>query len=79
MKFDDDGEEFVENIQSNAQRYIELFSRAIDSLLPETAVQLTSADTDVVSVIVAHRVSRQKAKNLDDDPKNLFPPALLRK
>jgi DNA replication licensing factor MCM7 len=64
---DDEGEVsgLVDSIQSNSYRYVDLFSQAIDSIMPESSVHPELSQMDAVSVIASHRQARMSAKGID--------------
>ncbi|KAF1815404.1 MCM-domain-containing protein [Eremomyces bilateralis CBS 781.70] len=81
------GQDFqlVSSIEGNAQHYIEIFSRAIDKVLPEQTADLTFKD-DVLDIIVAQRQKRnetiqeaQEAGMQSLDAEMVFPPELTRR
>lgn len=65
---EDGGDEIsglVESIEANTFRYVDLFSQAIDSILPESTVNQELSQMDAVSVIASHRQARMSAKGID--------------
>eukprot|EP00743_Colponemidia_sp_Colp-15_P002899 GILK01003138.1.p1 GENE.GILK01003138.1~~GILK01003138.1.p1 ORF type:complete len:762 (+),score=171.51 GILK01003138.1:72-2288(+) len=58
-------EEFVKNIQQNTPRYITLFSKAADEVLPPTTNDIPSHQQDVFDVMFA---SREKNMNANGEP-----------
>lgn len=60
----------------NARRYIDLFSKAVDALLPETARDVTYK-SDVHDIIMAHRQERNQVN--EEQAADGFPPELLRR
>lgn len=64
------------NIQQNAQRYIKLFSKAVDEELPEPSKDISHV-ADILDVIQHQR----REKNLENEEAGapLFPPNLLRR
>lgn len=71
-------EQFVHRIEKNTLRYVELFSRAADSLMPEDEIDLETADA--FDVWLFHRKSRIAAQPQDrDDPNTTLPSVLTRK
>lgn len=48
-------------IQSNVRRYVELFSEAVDSLLPEQGREVLSEDADIYDVLHSHRLQHERA------------------
>lgn len=63
-------------MRENTRRYIQLFSEAIDTLLPRPTKDLSHLD-DILDVIIHQRME----KNLENgqDGNNLFPPSLTRR
>lgn len=66
----------MDQIQRNAQRYIKLFSRAVDEELPEPTVDIT-AKSDILDVIQYQR-NEKNAQN-EEEGQAMFPPNLLRR
>lgn len=73
---DADSAPLVSHIQQNAQRYIKLFSTAVDDELPEPSRDITSA-ADILDVIQHQR--REKNVQNEEAGEALFPPNLLRR
>lgn len=82
------GPDFVKDIQSNARRYVELFSKAIDKLTPPPNLDDPTQHTDIHDVLMSHRNQTTKAKlleenpeaNMDEfDPRSVFPASLHRR
>lgn len=67
--YEEDGNEeisgLVESIESNTFRYVDLFSQAIDSIMPESTIHHELSQMDAVSVIASHRQARMSAKGID--------------
>lgn len=70
------GRPLVQQIQRNAQRYIKLFSKAVDEELPEPTVDIT-AKSDILDVIQYQR-NEKNAEN-EEAGEAMFPPNLLRR
>ncbi|KAL9092473.1 MAG: hypothetical protein Q9159_000820 [Coniocarpon cinnabarinum] len=77
----------VASIQKNAQHYVEIFSRAVDKLLPEPSTDVTFK-SDVLDILLEARrnVTDYTQHNLDEgtlpqdsNPDMLFPPELMRR
>ncbi|KAK3076598.1 Mcm2-7 hexameric complex component, partial [Coniosporium uncinatum] len=75
----------VESIEKNAAHYIEILSRAVDSLMPEPTKEVTFKD-DVLDVILSQRSKRNETISQQAElspaapgPEALFPPALTRR
>ena len=75
--------ELADAIVTNAERYVDVFSKAIDSLLP--APDATESE-DILDVLMRHRIRQVRdAAEADGvevpnfDPTLWFPPALLRR
>ncbi|SMR57702.1 unnamed protein product [Zymoseptoria tritici ST99CH_3D1] len=75
----------VSSIETNAYHYIEILSRAVDSLLPTPEKEPTFKD-DVLDIIMSQRTKRNEAvreqqdNNLDTGiPESIFPPELTRR
>ena len=83
--FEEDGNDeisgLVESIESNTFRYVDLFSTAIDAILPESSINQELSQMDAVSVIASHRQSRMAAKGIDTNTAGPLqvPPALMRR
>lgn len=66
-------------ILGNTNRYIELFSAAIDKLMPEPTIDINYKD-DVLDVIVNQRKIRNEARQAEGgSPLDSFPPELTRR
>ena len=67
--FEEDGSDdisgLVESIETNSYRYVDLFSQAIDSIMPESTINSELSQMDAVSVIASHRQARMAAKGID--------------
>ena len=61
----DDISGLVDSIESNTYRYVDLFSQAIDSIMPESTINQELSQMDAVSVIASHRQARMSAKGID--------------
>ncbi|KAK9894513.1 MCM-domain-containing protein [Cystobasidium minutum MCA 4210] len=72
----EDGQELVQNIIQNTRRYIDLFSEAVDQLLPAPSKDI-SYKSDVHDVIMAHRRERNQIN--EENESAVFPPELLRR
>jgi len=70
-------EPFVNRIEKNTLRYIELFSEAADQLMPEEDIDLANADA--FDVWLYHRRSRMREIQDRDDENNVLPRELIRK
>lgn len=75
----------VSSIEKNAQHYIEIFSRAVDKLLPAPTTEPTFKD-DVLDIIMTQRSKRnetlqqqQEAEGTHEEADVMFPPALTRR
>jgi DNA replication licensing factor MCM7 len=75
----------VSSIERNAFHYIEIFSRAVDSVLPPPSSEPTFKD-DVLDIIMSQRSKRnenirqQMEANFEDGaPESIFPPELTRR
>lgn len=76
----------VSSIENNALHYIEIFSRAVDMVLPEPQKEPTFKD-DVLDIIMRQRTKRNEAMqqmldaNIADDApaESMFPAALTRR
>ncbi|PYH47585.1 DNA replication licensing factor MCM7 [Aspergillus saccharolyticus JOP 1030-1] len=82
---DDTDLRLVESVQKNTHHYIELFSRAIDNLMPKESRDITFKD-DVLDVIMSQREKRNEAMlmaaeaNADAEAADsIFPPELTRR
>lgn len=67
--YEDEGNDeisgLIQSIESNTFRYVDLFSLAIDSIMPESSVNPELSQMDAVSVIASHRQARMVAKGID--------------
>lgn len=77
--------DLVKSIETNANHYIELFSKAVDEVMPATSKEVTFKD-DVIDVIMSQRSIRNTAmqisqENSDDQTTtpSIFPPQLTRR
>ena len=75
----------ISTIERNAHHYIEIFSRAVDKVMPPPSTDITFKD-DVIDVILtqrqnANRVVQQALEEGVDNnaPDSFFPPALTRR
>lgn len=76
----------VSSIEKNAFHYIEVFSRAVDKVMPESVAEPNFKD-DVLDIIMTQRSKRneriQEAQSAEDvaapPPESIFPPALTRR
>ncbi|OOF96527.1 hypothetical protein ASPCADRAFT_206703 [Aspergillus carbonarius ITEM 5010] len=82
---DDQDLRLVENVQKNTYHYIDLFSRAVDDLMPKESKDITFKD-DVLDVIMSQREKRNEAMNMaaeanadTDAAQSIFPPELTRR
>jgi DNA replication licensing factor MCM7 len=66
----------VNRIRSNTRRYTQLFSEAIDEIMPNPTKDISHLD-DVLDVIIHQR--REKNLANGQDGQNLFPPMLTRR
>lgn len=62
-------------IHANTYRYVQLFSKAIDQLMPETE-GMGLEEMDTVNVLVSQRIARLKAKNINT---HSIPAGLIRR
>ena len=75
-------EVFVSRVTSNARRYANLFSEAIDSLLPKPSEDFPLGEEDVYDVLQQNRAQQHQAQGggADDrDPNYALPPDLCRR
>lgn len=75
----------VESIETNANHYIEIFSRAVDKMMPEPTREISFKD-DVLDIIMSQRTQRNNAVSIaaeqSDDQTTappLFPAELTRR
>ncbi|KAF4555305.1 DNA replication licensing factor mcm7-like protein [Elsinoe fawcettii] len=74
----------VSSIEKNTQHYIEIFSRAVDKIIPEPTRELTFKD-DVLDIILTQRSRRNAAQEALADAgeageeDDMFPPSLTRR
>jgi DNA replication licensing factor MCM7 len=66
----------VTRIRANTKRYIQLFSEAVDEIMPNPTKDISHHD-DVLDVIIHQR--REKNLANGQDGQNLFPPMLMRR
>lgn len=77
---DELGPEFALNIQKNAYRYIDIFSKAVDSLIPTPNAHTLASSSDPINTIIGHRLLRQQAQaQANPTSRPEFPPSLLRR
>ncbi|KAK9476497.1 MCM2/3/5 family-domain-containing protein [Lipomyces japonicus] len=75
--FENQASELTDLIMENTHRYVEVFSRAVDKLLPEPTIDINYKD-DVLDVIMHQRRLRNEAQQQEGDTNaNDFFPALL--
>ncbi|PHH67242.1 hypothetical protein CDD81_3011 [Ophiocordyceps australis] len=60
----DQGLKLVESIENNAKHYVEILSRAVDSVMPQPSVEISFKD-DVVDVLMARRQERNAMMEQD--------------
>ncbi|KAJ1925391.1 DNA replication licensing factor MCM7 [Tieghemiomyces parasiticus] len=65
-KFDSYGGALFHNITANTKRYVELFSQAIDALIPPSTVDISYED-DVIDVVLYQRRQRELAAQASAD------------
>ncbi|GAA5996150.1 DNA replication licensing factor MCM7 [Rhodotorula paludigena] len=70
------GRALVAQIQRNTQRYIKLFSRAVDEVMPQNTVDI-GPKSDILDVMQYHR-NNKNAQN-EEAGRAVFPPQLLRR
>ncbi|GAA5928499.1 hypothetical protein JCM10213_002478 [Rhodosporidiobolus nylandii] len=70
------GEALVGQIQRNTQRYVKLFSRAIDEVMPQNTVDI-GPKSDILDIMQYHR-NNKNAQN-EEAGQAVFPPQLLRR
>ena len=85
---DDDGTDslnLVTSIERNAHHYVEIISRAVDSVLPPPTREVNFKD-DVLDIIMSQRAKRNdairqqiEADNDNGVPESIFPPELTRR
>ncbi|RPA76223.1 MCM-domain-containing protein [Ascobolus immersus RN42] len=71
----------VNAITKNAHHYVEIFSRAVDEVLPSQSADI-AYDTDVLDVIMTQRRQRNaynESESSESDPAQYFPPQLTRR
>ncbi|KAK9454901.1 MCM2/3/5 family-domain-containing protein [Dipodascopsis uninucleata] len=81
--FENQRSELVDIILQNTHTFIEMFSRAIDKIMPEATIDINYKD-DVLDVILNQRRLRNEARiqEGDVDPnqqQDMFPPQLIRR
>ncbi|GAA6055754.1 hypothetical protein JCM3770_006142 [Rhodotorula araucariae] len=70
------GRALVAQVERNTQRYIKLFSRAIDEVMPQNTVDI-GPKSDILDVMQYHR-NNKNAQN-EEAGQAVFPPQLLRR
>ncbi|EHA22069.1 DNA replication licensing factor mcm7 [Aspergillus awamori] len=82
---EDEDLRLVDSVQKNTYHYIDLFSRAVDALMPKESKEITFKD-DVLDVIMSQREKRNEAMNMAaeanadaDAAQSIFPPELTRR
>ncbi|GAA5848499.1 hypothetical protein JCM8547_004532 [Rhodosporidiobolus lusitaniae] len=70
------GAALVGQIQRNTQRYVKLFSKAIDEVMPANTVDI-GAKSDILDIMQYHRTNKN-AQN-EEAGQAVFPPQLLRR
>lgn len=73
------GAMLASHVQRNTWRYVQLFSDAIDAVMPASQKAHEMADMDVVDVITSHRRARLDGGAEESAPGTKVPPALLRR
>lgn len=68
------------NIQKNTYRYIDIFSKAVDALMPTPNAHTLASSNDPINTIIGHRLLRQQAQaQVNPALRPEFPPSLLRR
>ncbi|PLN81386.1 MCM-domain-containing protein [Aspergillus taichungensis] len=82
---DDVDLKLVESVQKNTKHYVEIFSRAVDAIMPQETTEISFKD-DVLDVIMSQREKRNEAMAMAqeagmDAPStaSMFPPELTRR
>ncbi|KAK2803633.1 Mcm2-7 hexameric complex component [Onygenales sp. PD_10] len=80
---DDSELNIVDNIENNTKRYIDVFSDAIDEIMPKETREVSFKD-DVLDVIMSQRERRNEtmvmaAETDQEMPASIFPPELTRR
>ncbi|GAA6037095.1 hypothetical protein JCM8097_008728 [Rhodosporidiobolus ruineniae] len=70
------GAALVAQIQRNTQRYVKLFSRAVDEVMPQNTVDI-GPKSDILDIMQYHR-NNKNAQN-EEAGQAVFPPQLLRR
>src|SRR5690606_3027625 len=74
-EFPEFGATLASHVQKNTWRYVQLFSTAIDAIMPQPSSPTEMTDMDVIDVITSHRRARlQDGANAPE-----VPAALLRR
>ncbi|EEH35675.1 DNA replication licensing factor mcm7 [Paracoccidioides lutzii Pb01] len=77
----------LDNIQTNAKRYIDVFSDAVDEIMPKETRELSFKD-DVLDIIMSQRERRNETMSMAVEadpeaetgmPSSMFPPELTRR
>ncbi|PFH58259.1 hypothetical protein XA68_13976 [Ophiocordyceps unilateralis] len=79
----DDSLKLVESIENNAKHYVEILSKAVDSVMPPTSIDVSFKD-DVLDVLMARREARNREQQeaAEQDPtmtEDKFPAELIRR
>ncbi|KAK1754856.1 DNA replication licensing factor mcm7 [Echria macrotheca] len=70
----DEGLKLVESVEKNTKHYVEILSRAVDSLMPPPSNNVTFKD-DVLDVLMANR--QQRNRELEQAAERMMDPTLL--
>jgi hypothetical protein len=69
-------------IKDNTRRYVQLFSRVIDALLPDYKTASEVPQKDTLDVFIEHRLLAEQRKRTDDSNEQFvskYPPELMRR
>lgn len=75
--FGEDGKEFIQNIEGNTRRYVDLFSRAIEKLMPEND-QAPTSESSPLDVIIYQR-KQLEARVAEGSDSSSYPAIASRK
>ncbi|KAG5520075.1 hypothetical protein PMAC_001151 [Pneumocystis sp. 'macacae'] len=75
--YDPTNKELVNNIMKNTKRYNDIFSRVIDTIMPDSTVDISYTD-DVMDIIMHQRLQRNEIDQ-NNGLENMFPLQLTRR
>ena len=69
----------LHNILNNTRRYVQLFSDAIDKLMPEPDAELDTTDDVLDLIMQQRREMNEQIENGERPEGGMFPPELMRR